>query len=144
MKNLLILATIILFISCNNCNNDDCPSNALFKYNLVNINGENLFTIPNNSYNINSIKVISYRNGKVINIANGITKKNSIYFSILKSIDSVVVTYNENEKDVFAIKNLVKKSVECCEDIVESFDISVNGQDICSQCDNNITYKVVK
>lgn len=139
---ILLLCIFILFCSCDRCKNDDCPPNAIFQFILVDSTGSNLL-LTSNDYDADSIRIIGCRGDKEIIHFGGVTSGNIIYFEVMRNIDSVLVQYNNNLKDVFIYKNLAFEDYECCGSFVCNFDIGMNGISFCTECAETI-WKIEK
>ena len=59
---------LMILSSCNNCRNDGCPTNATFKFKIIDQEENNLLIVSNQEYSFESLKITWILNGETIQL----------------------------------------------------------------------------
>lgn len=138
IKIIISLVIFIYITSCDDndkCKYTDCPPSSTFQYTLIDTDGNNLF--QSNDYEISSVTIKAFSDTEEFSIG-GIIGDNVVYFEIVRNINKVEVDYGNNLKDVFTIRNINEKELECCPPLINDFEISLNNENFCTQCSDKV------
>jgi len=135
-KLIITLSLLSIFMSCDECRDSaDCPTSALFEYTLIDSDNNNLFLTDN--YNIDSIEISTFKKNRQIT-DEGVILGNTIALRVIEEIDSIVVDYGNDRKDVFTFGQLSTKKTECCGTFISDFSVSISDEIFCTQCSSKL------
>lgn len=133
MKNLVTILSLFLLNSCNNCKKDDCPGAARFSFRIVDENGKNLLTTPNQKYSIDSLELVRIE-GQSISYPPVWLNNDFVSSNVLLNQTQIILNYGNSDADTLDFTNIIENKIDCCGSVTENYDLSSMDSTVCVSC----------
>lgn len=145
---ILIIITLITSCKCRDVDSNDCgdPTSPVYTINVTNSLGENLFTPPNQIYDIADLEVFGIDRFEVPVELEISSFSNDGAIEIIDEFShTIILKYNEEESDTLNIEYFTKEKFNECCPAPTGYNVLYQNNIVCADCGVGIkTINIVK
>ncbi len=145
-KPIICLLIFLLFVSCNDCRNEDCPAHRRFQFQVKNASGKSLFGSTRFAQGVNtdSIKLVSLdqsNNELEIPIRQaGAT----LSFQPIMGNNNYLIRYSFAKDDSLTFDYLEVYDNKCCNSVLTEFLVEINSNGVLISSEADSIFALVK